>query len=61
MKAKVQIEVTMKIGSNDESISKQDLFSKAFEMEQKLNLEFPEFRVHVGAMEQAVELEKKEI
>jgi len=51
MNAKTQIEVLLKIGTNDESLTKKDLFSKVFEMEQKLNIDFPECRVHASTKE----------
>ena len=54
MNAKVQTALLMKIGTNDAKLTKEDLCAVAFQMEILLNTEFPQCRVHIGAMEQMI-------
>jgi len=52
MNAKVKTELLMEIGSNKEGMSKMDLCSKAFEIEQMANIKFPDVRVHFEPLEE---------
>lgn len=49
MEAKVQTELSMKIGSNKEGMTVKDLNTLAFDIEQMANEELSDIRVHIGA------------